>query len=74
MALSIWSKTLKVFVRLIRKQLTSGIVGELKVPNTLYIISSFMDQLPAERSEASSDASAQRRDGHASPAFDFAEL
>ena len=74
MALSIWSKTSKAFVRSIRKQLTSGFVGELKVPNTLYIISSFMDQMPADRSEAASDGSARSRDGQRSEVFDFAEL
>lgn len=50
MALQIWSKTCKAFVRSIRKQLTAGTL-ELKVPNTLYIISSFLEKLPVDESE-----------------------
>lgn len=45
MALEIWAKTCKAFVRSIRKQLTEGTV-ELKLPNTLYILSSFLEKLP----------------------------
>ena len=56
MALQIWSKTSKTFVRSIRDQLaalwnTSNMTHsdddkiELKVPNTLYILSSFMDKV-----------------------------
>lgn len=44
MALQIWSKTSKAYVRSIRKQLTSG-TNDLKVPNTLYIISSFLEKM-----------------------------
>ena len=47
MALQIWSKTCKAFVRSIRKQLTAGTV-ELKLPNTLYILSSFLEKLPVD--------------------------
>jgi hypothetical protein len=46
MALSIWAKTSKAFVRSIRKQLMTGLSGELKVPNTLYILSSFLENIP----------------------------
>ena len=56
MALQIWSKTSKTFVRSIRDQLAalwniSNMTHsdddkiELKVPNTLYILSSFMDKV-----------------------------
>ena len=44
MALQIWSKTSKSYVRSIRKQLLDG-TSELKVPNTLYIISSFLEKM-----------------------------
>ena len=44
MALHIWSKTSKAFVRSIRKQLEEG-TGEIKLPNTLYIVSAFLDQM-----------------------------
>ena len=44
MALQIWSKTCKAYVRSIRKQLTNG-TNDLKVPNTLYIISSFLEKM-----------------------------
>eukprot|EP00977_Amphora_coffeiformis_P005142 scaffold1087_cov154-Amphora_coffeaeformis.AAC.4 len=44
MALQIWSKTCKAYVRSIRKQLTNG-TSDLKVPNTLYIISSFLEKM-----------------------------
>lgn len=48
-ALSIWAKTAKAFVRSIRKQLTSGTTSEqLKIPNTLYILSSFLEKIPLE--------------------------
>jgi hypothetical protein len=58
MALQIWSKTSKAFVRSIRNQLTSG-TKELKLPNTLYIISSFLEKLPVDGGAAmSSTASA----------------
>jgi hypothetical protein len=51
MALGIWSKTSKSFVRSIRKQLTSGVIADgIKMPNTLYILSSFIDQLPMDGS------------------------
>lgn len=56
MALQIWSKTCKAFVRSIRKQLTTGTAEELKVPNTLYILSSFLEGLPVD-GIASSDSS-----------------
>ncbi|GKY93574.1 hypothetical protein MPSEU_000324800 [Mayamaea pseudoterrestris] len=78
MALSIWSKTSKAFVRSIRRQLTTGFVGELKVPNTLYIISSFMDQMPIDRSDGAINTSASNQEVGlaASSTFesDFAEL
>ena len=44
MALQIWSKTCKSYVRSIRKQLMTG-TSDLKVPNTLYIISSFLEKM-----------------------------
>jgi hypothetical protein len=44
MALQIWSKTSKSYVRSIRKQLLTG-TSELKPPNTLYIISSFLEKM-----------------------------
>jgi hypothetical protein len=58
--LQIWSKTSKAFVRSIRNQIKaaqegstespprSGKSTELKVPNTLYIISAFLDKMPKE--------------------------
>jgi hypothetical protein len=49
MALQIWSKTCKAYVRSIRKQLTCG-TSELKVPNTLYIISSFIEKMHMQHS------------------------
>jgi hypothetical protein len=55
MALQIWSKTSKTFVRSIRDQISvqqrfneshsSDDKAELKLPNTLYILSSFMDKV-----------------------------
>ena len=48
MALSIWAKTSKAFVRSIRKQLTTGVSDGIKLPNTLYILSSFLDKIPLE--------------------------
>jgi hypothetical protein len=49
MALGIWAKTSKAFVRSIRKQITTGIVTDgIKVPNTLYILTSFLDTIPAD--------------------------
>jgi hypothetical protein len=51
MALGIWSKTSKAFVRSIRKQLIAGDVSDgIKVPNTLYILSSFLDNIPMDGS------------------------
>jgi hypothetical protein len=51
MALGIWSKTSKAFVRSIRKQLTSGVIADgIKMPNTLYILSSFLDKVPMDGS------------------------
>jgi hypothetical protein len=59
-ALQIWSKTSKAFVRSIRNQIKAAQQGttelpprngkstELKVPNTLYIISAFLDKMPKE--------------------------
>ena len=47
MALEIWSKTCRAFVRSIRKQLETG-TSELKLPNTLYILSSFLEKLPSD--------------------------
>jgi hypothetical protein len=61
MALQIWSKTSKTFVRSIREQLShyelegntssSGkdVPSTLKVPNTLYLLSSFMDKMPSDK-------------------------
>jgi hypothetical protein len=59
MALQIWSKTSKTFVRSIQGQLSHATMGSiprpnfeddpittLKLPNTLYILSSFMDKVP----------------------------
>ena len=58
MALQIWSKTCKAFVRSIRNQLKAAKKGstesppqrrrstQLKVPNTLYILSSFLENMP----------------------------
>ena len=47
MALNIWAKTCRAFVRSIRKQLISG-TQELKLPNPLYILPSFLEKLPSE--------------------------
>lgn len=75
MALSIWSKTSKAFVRSIRKQITTGFVGELKVPNTLYILSSFLDQKSVEVGSTICDTSALSQEGIVAPSSeDFAEL
>jgi hypothetical protein len=52
MALSIWAKTSKAFVRSIRKQLTTGISEGIKMPNTLYILSSFLDNIPMDGSNS----------------------
>jgi hypothetical protein len=56
MALSIWAKTSKAFVRSIRKQLTTG-TTVLKVPNTLYILSSFIDDMPSAKVDSVKDTS-----------------
>jgi len=71
MALAIWAKTSKSFVRSIRKQLTNGITGgstaggseggsgngELKIPNTLYILSSFLEKISNNNDDAASTMS-----------------
>lgn len=54
MALQIWSKTSKAYVRSIRKQLTSG-TRELKIPNTLYILSSFLEKMSEEEGQIDTD-------------------
>jgi hypothetical protein len=46
-AIQIWAKTAKAFVRSIRTQLTTG-TTELKLPNTLYILSSFLETMPSQ--------------------------
>jgi hypothetical protein len=60
MALQIWSKTSKTFVRSIREQLSlhecednaassgKNVTSKLKMPNTLYLLSSFMDKMPSD--------------------------
>lgn len=60
MALQIWSKTSKAFVRSIRNQIKAartdntesltdrGRPTPLRLPNTLYILSSFMDNMPSD--------------------------
>jgi hypothetical protein len=52
MALQIWAKTCKAYVRSIRKQLTLG-TTELKVPNTLYILSSFLERMHEDQTQQS---------------------
>jgi hypothetical protein len=47
MAIQIWAKTAKAFVRSIRQQLLTG-TSDLKLPNTLYILSSFLEKMPGE--------------------------
>jgi len=49
LALQIWSKTCKAFVRSIRKQLAEGVVA-VKVPNTLFVLSSFLEKMKEEHS------------------------
>ena len=73
LALNIWAKTSRAFVRSIRKQLTSG-TQELKLPNTLYILSSFLERLPTEETlgdsatrSLSSGAPAQIPNSHGGP-------
>jgi len=56
MALQIWSKTCKAFVRSIRKQLTAG-TQQLQVPNTLYILSSFLEKISVEHDNRSTASS-----------------
>ena len=60
MALKIWSKTSKAFIRSIRNQIKAARMGttesppehggsaHLRLPNTLYILSSFMDNMPSD--------------------------
>ena len=59
MALAIWAKTSKAFVRSIRKQLLQGNTDDncdLKVPNTLYILSSFLEKIHQDAEETNIDA------------------
>jgi hypothetical protein len=46
MALSIWAKTAKAYIRSVRKQTTVRGEAALKLPNTLYILSSFLEKNP----------------------------
>ncbi|GAX16922.1 hypothetical protein FisN_5Hh299 [Fistulifera solaris] len=62
MALEIWAKTCKAFVRSIRKQLTEGTV-ELKLPNTLYILSSFLEKLPVHGNDLNMSSSSSVASG-----------
>jgi hypothetical protein len=62
MALEIWAKTCKAFVRSIRKQLTEGTV-ELKLPNTLYILSSFLEKLPVHGNDLNMSSSSSIASG-----------
>jgi hypothetical protein len=60
MALQIWSKTSKAFVRSIRSQMKATETGEegggvkllqareLRLPNALYIVSAFLDSMPSD--------------------------
>jgi hypothetical protein len=48
-ALQIWSKTSKAFVRSIRQQQTESDGNQLNLPNTLYILSSFLDYFPVNK-------------------------
>jgi hypothetical protein len=50
MAIQIWAKTCKAFVRSIRHQLLTG-TNEIKLPNTLYILSSFLERMPGEAAD-----------------------
>jgi hypothetical protein len=56
MAIQIWAKTCKAFVRSIRQQLLTG-TSELKLPNTLYILSSFLEKMPGELDGAGTSTS-----------------
>jgi hypothetical protein len=64
MALQIWSKTCKAFVRSVRKQLYENDNNKqaLSLPNTLYILSSFLDRMPS-----SSAASPERPERASNP-------
>lgn len=62
-ALQIWSKTSKAFVRSIRNQAKKvppelGRLPQLKAPNTLYILSSFLDKMPNDGEHISSSTTA----------------
>ena len=62
MALEIWSKTCKAFVRSIRKQVADGTM-DLRLPNTLYILSSFLEKMPSGESSTGSSREPSPREG-----------
>jgi len=66
MALEIWSKTCKAFVRSIRKQVADGTL-DLRLPNTLYILSSFLEKMPSRESSPRSSQEPSPRDEEFGP-------
>jgi hypothetical protein len=54
MALSIWAKTAKTYIRSVRKQTTAHGEVAWNLPNTLYILSSFLEKNPGNSGRLSS--------------------